>query len=41
VLSLGRPGTTVDLVIGGRPWARGELVNIDGELGVRITELAR
>ena len=41
VLSLGRPGTTVDLVIGGRTWARGELVNIDGELGVRITELAR
>jgi flagellar motor switch protein FliM len=41
VLSLGRPGTTVDLVVGGRTWARGELVNIDGELGVRITELAR
>jgi len=41
VLSLGRPGTTVDLVVGGRAWARGELVNVDGELGVRITELAR
>ena len=41
VLSLGRPGTTVDLMIGGRIWARGELVNVDGELGVRITELAR
>jgi flagellar motor switch/type III secretory pathway protein FliN len=41
VLSLGRPGATVDLVIGGRTWARGELVNVDGELGVRITELAR
>ncbi len=41
VLSLGRPGTTVDLVIGGRTWARGELVNVDGELGVRITELAQ
>jgi flagellar motor switch protein FliM len=41
VLPLGRTGTTVDLVVGGRTWARGELVNIDGELGVRITELAR
>jgi len=41
VLALGRPGTTVDLVVGGRTWARGELVNVDGELGVRITELAR
>ncbi len=41
VLALGRAGTTVDLVAGGRTWARGELVNIDGELGVRITELAR
>jgi flagellar motor switch protein FliM len=41
VLSLGRPGTIVDLVVGGRTWARGELVNVDGELGVRITELAR
>jgi type III secretion system YscQ/HrcQ family protein len=41
VLSLGRAGTAVDLVVGGRTWARGELVNVDGELGVRITELAR
>ncbi len=41
VLSLGRAGTTVDLVVGGRTWARGELVNVDGELGVRITELVR
>ena len=40
VLSLGRPSTTVDLVVGGRTWARGELVNVDGELGVRIIELA-
>jgi type III secretion system YscQ/HrcQ family protein len=41
VLAFGRPGTTVDLVVGGRTWAHGELVNVDGELGVRITELAR
>lgn len=41
VLSFGRAGTTVDLAVGGRAWARGELVNVDGELGVRITELVR
>ncbi len=42
VLSLGRRvGDTVDLRVGGRPWARGELVAIDGELGVRLTALAR
>ncbi len=45
VLTLGRRGSSqadaVDLVVGGRPWARGELVNVDGELGVRITELVR
>jgi flagellar motor switch/type III secretory pathway protein FliN len=45
VLTLGRRGDSqadaVDLVVGGRPWARGELVNVDGELGVRITELVR
>jgi len=29
----------VDLVVGGRIWARGELVNVDGELGVRISEM--
>ena len=41
VLPLGHQGRRIDLVVGGRPWARGELVNIDGELGVRITELVR
>ncbi len=41
VLSFGRSGTTVELAVGGRTWARGELVNVDGELGVRITELVR
>jgi type III secretion system YscQ/HrcQ family protein len=41
VLPLGHQGRRIDLVVGGRPWARGELVNVDGELGVRITELIR
>jgi flagellar motor switch protein FliM len=41
VLAFRRHGTTVDLVVGGRTWARGELVNVDGELGVRVTELVR
>ena len=42
VLAFGhRPGARVDLVVGGRTWARGELVNVDGELGVRITEMMR
>lgn len=40
VLTLGHHGQTVDLIVGGRRWAKGELVNVDGELGVRITELA-
>ena len=40
VLSLGHHGKVVNLVVGGRSWARGELVNVDGELGVRIIELA-
>jgi len=33
--------TAVTLRIGGQPWAEGELVNVDGELGVRVTRLAR
>jgi type III secretion system YscQ/HrcQ family protein len=42
VLAFGhRAGAPVDLVVGGRTWARGELVNVDGELGVRITEMVR
>jgi flagellar motor switch/type III secretory pathway protein FliN len=41
VLRLGDQGRRIDLVVGGRPWARGELVNVDGELGVRIVELVR
>jgi len=40
VLSLGpRRPAAVRLCVGGRLWALGELVAIDDELGVRITEL--
>lgn len=40
VISLKRPRTTlVELKIAERVWARGELVDVDGELGVRVTEL--
>jgi flagellar motor switch/type III secretory pathway protein FliN len=40
VISLGRPRSTlVELRIADRVWARGELVDVDGELGVRVTEL--
>ncbi|HUQ03554.1 MAG TPA: FliM/FliN family flagellar motor switch protein [Kofleriaceae bacterium] len=40
VLSLGRTlGGPVELRAGARTLARGELVEVDGELGVRITEL--
>ncbi len=42
VLPLGRPlSSPVELRAGGLPWARGELVNAEGDLGVRITELVR
>jgi flagellar motor switch/type III secretory pathway protein FliN len=41
VLGFGHQAGRIDLVVGGRPWARGELVNVDGELGVRITEMVR
>jgi flagellar motor switch/type III secretory pathway protein FliN len=34
----GRPGVT--LRVGGEIWADGEIVDIDGELGVRVTRLA-
>ena len=32
-------GGPVDVLVAGKPVARGELVSIDGRLGVRITEL--
>jgi flagellar motor switch/type III secretory pathway protein FliN len=31
----------VVLRVGGELWAEGELVNVDGELGVRVTALHR
>ena len=33
--------SAVVLRVGGEPWAEGELVNVDGELGVRVTRLTR
>jgi flagellar motor switch protein FliN len=42
VIDLGRPpGETVDLVASGKLFARGELVDIDGKLGVRIVKLIK
>ena len=42
VLPLGpRRRDLVTLRVGGRIWARGELVHIEEELGVRITEVLR
>jgi type III secretion system YscQ/HrcQ family protein len=39
VLQLGKPiGSAVDLTLAGRLIGRAELLNVDGELGVRITE---
>jgi flagellar motor switch/type III secretory pathway protein FliN len=40
VLALGRGRTGVSLRVGGEVWAEGEIVDIDGELGVRVTRLA-
>ena len=40
VLALGRGRTSVSLRVGGEIWADGEIVDIDGELGVRVTRLA-
>jgi flagellar motor switch protein FliN/FliY len=42
VIALGeRRRDMVTLRVGGRPWARGELVNVDDQLAVRITEILR
>ena len=42
VLPLGRTASDpVDLVIDGRRIAEGELVEIEGSLGVRVTEIAK
>jgi len=40
VLALGARRDRVALRVGGELWADGELVDVDGELGVRITRLA-
>lgn len=41
-IDLGRtPGETVDLIANGRLIARGELVEIDGKLGVRILKMVK
>lgn len=41
VLPVGRPlAGPVDLVVGGRVVARGELVDVEGEVGVRITQVS-
>jgi len=41
VLAVGAGRTTISLRVGGEVWADGEIVDIDGELGVRVTRLAR
>jgi flagellar motor switch protein FliM len=42
VIDLGRtPGETVDLVANGRLIARGELVEMEGKMGVRILKMVR
>jgi len=41
VLAIGAGRTSVSLRVGGEAWADGEIVDIDGELGVRVTRLAR
>ena len=39
VLAVGNGRTGVSLRVGGEIWADGEIVDIDGELGVRVTRL--
>jgi flagellar motor switch/type III secretory pathway protein FliN len=40
VLAMGAGRTSISLRVGGEVWAHGEIVDIDGELGVRVTRLA-
>ena len=40
VLAMGTGRTGICLRVGGEVWAEGEIVDIDGELGVRVTRLA-
>ena len=40
VIPVGRPlAGPVDLTVGGRVVARGELVDVEGEIGVRVTQV--
>jgi flagellar motor switch/type III secretory pathway protein FliN len=39
VLALGARRTSISLRVGGEVWADGEIVDIDGDLGVRVTRL--
>ena len=41
VLAMGLGRTDVSLRVGGEVWADGEIVDIDGELGVRVTRVAQ
>jgi len=42
VIELARPANeVVDLVVGGKLFAKGELVDVDGKLGVRIVRIIR
>lgn len=36
-----RPGDLVELIVSGKTIGKGELVNIEGELGVRVVSLAK
>lgn len=40
VLAMGMGRTGVSLRVGGEVWADGEIVDIDGELGIRVTRVA-
>jgi flagellar motor switch protein FliM len=41
VLALGRGRQNVSLCVAGQVWADGEIVDVDGQLGVRVTRVAR
>ena len=41
VLALGRGRHNVSLCVAGEVWADGEIVDVDGQLGVRVTRVAR
>ena len=41
MLALGAGRQNVSLCVGGEVWAEGEIVDVDGQLGVRVTRVAR